>query len=375
MSGTPIQELGRLGQSVWIDQISRGMIASGELEDLRDAGVTGLTSNPTIFEKAIGSGTDYDEDLLALAGNDRSTEEMFEAVALDDIRAACDLMRPVYENAGAADGFVSFEVSPHLAHETDETISEAKRLWALIDRPNVMIKVPGTFEGIPAFRALVAEGLNVNVTLLFAVERYEQVANAYIDGLIDYDDRGGDVAGIASVASFFISRVDTAADARIQGLIDAGKTELQDLLGKTAVANARVAYSRYLDIFGDARFGALRAKGAKEQRCLWASTSTKNPAYNDVLYVQDLIAPNTVNTMPAPTIDAWNDHGDARLILEDGIDSARVTMDRLAAAGISIKEITDQLTVDGVKSFADSYDLLLKNVAGKTARLTAAGAR
>jgi transaldolase len=374
MSGTPIQELGRLGQSVWIDQISRGMIDSGELKDLRDAGVTGLTSNPTIFEKAIGSGTDYDEDLLALAGGDRSTEELFEAVALDDIRAACDLMRPVYENVGGADGFVSFEVSPHLAHETDETISEAKRLWALIDRPNVMIKVPGTPEGIPAFRALVAEGLNVNVTLLFATDVYERVANAYIDGLIEYDGRGGDVAGIASVASFFVSRVDTAADERIQGLIDAGKTDLNDLLGKTAVANARVAYSRYLAIFGDARFATLRAKGAKEQRCLWASTSTKNPAYNDVLYVQDLIAPNTVNTMPAPTIDAWNDHGDPRLTLEDGIESARVTMDRIAAAGISIREITDQLTVDGVKSFADSYDLLLENVAGKTARLTAAGA-
>ena len=374
MSGTPIQELGRLGQSVWIDQISRGMIDSGELKDLRDAGVTGLTSNPTIFEKAIGSGTDYDEDLLALAGGDRSTEELFEAVALDDIRAACDLMRPVYENVGGADGFVSFEVSPHLAHETDETISEAKRLWALIDRPNVMIKVPGTPEGIPAFRALVAEGLNVNVTLLFATDVYERVANAYIDGLIEYDGRGGDVAGIASVASFFVSRVDTAADERIQGLIDAGKTDLNDLLGKTAVANARVAYSRYLAIFDDARFATLRAKGAKEQRCLWASTSTKNPAYNDVLYVQDLIAPNTVNTMPAPTIDAWNDHGDPRLTLEDGIESARVTMDRIAAAGISIREITDQLTVDGVKSFADSYDLLLENVAGKTARLTAAGA-
>ena len=374
MSGTPIQELGRLGQSVWIDQISRGMIDSGELKDLRDAGVTGLTSNPTIFEKAIGSGTDYDEDLLALAGGDRSTEELFEAVALDDIRAACDLMRPVYENVGGADGFVSFEVSPHLAHETDETISEAKRLWALIDRPNVMIKVPGTPEGIPTFRALVAEGLNVNVTLLFATDVYERVANAYIDGLIEYDGRGGDVAGIASVASFFVSRVDTAADERIQGLIDAGKTDLNDLLGKTAVANARVAYSRYLAIFGDARFATLRAKGAKEQRCLWASTSTKNPAYNDVLYVQDLIAPNTVNTMPAPTIDAWNDHGDPRLTLEDGIESARVTMDRIAAAGISIREITDQLTVDGVKSFADSYDLLLENVAGKTARLTAAGA-
>ena len=374
MSTTPIHKLGSLGQSVWIDQISRGMITSGELERLRDAGVTGLTSNPTIFQKAIDASSDYDDDLSALTERGLGAEAVFESVALDDIRAACDLMRPVYEAAGGADGFVSFEVSPHLAHMTAETISEARRLWDLIDRPNVMIKVPGTPEGVPAFRSLVAEGLNINVTLLFAVDAYVDVANAYIDGLEAYDKSGGDVGSVASVASFFVSRVDTAADTALQALIDGGRTELSDLLGQAAVANARIAYSRYLDIFGGSRFQALKAKGAREQRCLWASTSTKNPAYSDVLYVQELIAPNTVNTMPLDTIEAWNDHGDTRLTLEEGLDGAPEIIDRIESAGISFKEITDQLTIDGVKAFADSYDLLLADVAEKSARLTAAAA-
>ena len=374
MSMTPIHKLGDLGQSVWIDQISREMITSGELELLRDAGVTGLTSNPTIFQKAIDASSDYDDDLFALAGAGLGPEAVFESVALEDIRAACDLMRPVYDAAGGADGFVSFEVSPHLAHKTAETVSEAKRLWELIDRPNIMIKVPGTPEGVPAFGSLVAEGLNINVTLLFAVDAYVDVANAYVDGLEAYDKAGGDVGAVASVASFFVSRVDTAADNALQAVVDGGETGLDDLLGQAAVANARIAYSRYLDIFQSSRFQQLKKKGAKEQRCLWASTSTKNPAYSDVLYVQELIAPNTVNTMPLDTIEAWNDHGDARLTLEEGMDGAPSIIDRIESAGISFREVTDQLTVDGVKSFADSYDLLLANVAEKSARLTAAAA-
>ena len=374
MSTTPIHRLGDLGQSVWIDQISREMIESGELERLRDVGITGLTSNPTIFQKAIGASTDYDDDLSALAGEGLGREAIFESVALDDIRAACDLMRPVYDAAGGADGFVSFEVSPHLAHKTAETVSEARRLWELIDRPNVMIKVPGTPEGIPAFRSLVAEGLNVNVTLLFAVDAYVDVANAYVDGLEAYDRAGGDVGAVASVASFFVSRVDTAADNALQARIDGGRTGLDDLLGQAAVANARIAYSRYLNIFQGSRFQELKKKGANAQRCLWASTSTKNPAYSDILYVQELIAPNTVNTMPLDTIEAWNDHGDARLTLEEGMDDAPAVIDRIESAGISFKEITDQLTVDGVKSFADSFDLLLADVGEKSARLTAAAA-
>ncbi len=253
-------------------------------------------------------------------------------------------------------------------------MSEAKRLWELIDRPNVMIKVPGTPEGVPAFGSLVAEGLNINVTLLFAVEAYVDVANAYVAGLEAYDKAGGDVGAVASVASFFVSRVDTAADNALQAVVDGGETGLDDLLGQAAVANARIAYSRYLDIFQSSRFQQLKKKGAKEQRCLWASTSTKNPAYSDVLYVQELIAPNTVNTMPLDTIEAWNDHGDARLTLEEGMDGAPSIIDRIESAGISFREVTDQLTVDGVKSFADSYDLLLANVAEKSARLTAAAA-
>ena len=374
MSATPIRELGNLGQSVWIDQISREMITSGELERLTDAGVTGLTSNPTIFQKAIDAGSDYDDALFALAGKGLGPEAIFESVALEDIRAACDLMRPVYDAAGGADGFVSFEVSPQLAHKTAETVGEARRLWASIDRPNVMIKVPGTPEGIPAFQTLIGEGLNINVTLLFAVDPYVKVANAYIEGLEAHDKAGGDVGTIASVASFFVSRVDTATDSALQELIDGGRSGLDDLLGQAAVANARIAYSRFLDIFQSSRFEALKKKGAREQRCLWASTSTKNPAYSDVLYVEELIAPKTVNTMPADTIEAWNDHGDSTLTLESGMDGAQAIIDRIESAGVSFRAITDQLTVDGVKSFADSFDLLLANVGEKSARLTAAGA-
>lgn len=373
MSMTPIHGLRNLGQSVWIDQISREMISSGELQRLRDAGVTGLTSNPTIFQKAIDAGMDYDDSLFALTQEGLGPEKVFEAVALEDIRAACDLMRSVYEATAGADGFVSFEVSPKLAHKTAETVTEAKRLWMAIDRPNVMIKVPGTPEGIPAFRSLIADGINVNVTLLFAVDPYVAVANAYIEGLELYKGAGGDIASVASVASFFVSRVDTAVDKALQILIDGGECGLDDLLGQAAVANARLAYSRYLDIFSSPRFKALENSGARVQRCLWASTSTKNPAYNDVLYVEELIAPNTVNTMPAETLQAWNDHGDPRPTLESGLDGAQRIIERIEAAGISFTTITDQLTADGVKSFAESFDLLLANVQDKSARLTAAG--
>ena len=373
MSMTPIHGLRNLGQSVWIDQISREMISSGELQRLRDAGVTGLTSNPTIFQKAIDAGMDYDDSLFALTQKGLGPEKVFESVALEDIRAACDLMRPVYEATAGVDGFVSFEVSPKLAHKTVETVTEAKRLWMAIDRPNVMIKVPGTPEGIPAFRSLIAEGINVNVTLLFAVDPYVAVANAYIEGLELYKGAGGDVAAVASVASFFVSRVDTAVDKALQILIDGGECGLDDLLGQAAVANAGLAYSRYLDIFSSPRFKALENSGARVQRCLWASTSTKNPAYNDVLYVEELIAPNTVNTMPAETLRAWNDHGHPRPKLESGLDGAQRIIERIEAAGISFTAITDQLTADGVNSFAESFDLLLANVQNKSARLTAAG--
>lgn len=373
MPSTPIKELGRLGQSVWVDQISRGMLESGELKALRDGGVVGVTSNPTIFEKAIDGGSDYDKDLNHLAEKGLSPAQIFEGLALDDIRSACDLFLPVYKATDGRDGFVSFEVSPHLAHQTKTSIDEARRLWAQINRPNVMIKIPGTPEGIPAFRTLIGEGLNVNVTLLFAVEVYIDVANAYIDGLEALRAAGGDLSRAASVASFFVSRVDTAADARLQTLIDSGRGNLKHLLGKAAVANARIAYARYKEIFGGPRFQALRKAGAREQRCLWASTSTKNPAYSDVMYVEDLIAPNTVNTMPLNTVEAWNDHGKPALRLEAGEPGAPGVIREIESAGISFKEITDKLTADGVKSFADSYDLLLKNVGAKQARL--AGAR
>ena len=372
MARNSVQKLRDLGQSVWCDQISREMLQSGELASLRDLGVTGVTSNPTIFEKAVSAGSQYDAELEDLARKGVETERAFEILAERDIRDACDLFLPVFESTKGADGFVSIEVSPHLAYQTDETVADARRLWSQVGRPNVMIKVPGTPEGIPAFRTLIGEGINVNVTLLFDVNLYVQVANAYIDGLESLRRSGGDPSAVASVASFFVSRVDTAVDAGVQSEKAKGKAGLDDLLGVAAVANARLAYARFKEIFGAPRFAALRERGAKVQRCLWASTSTKNPAYSDVLYVQELIAPDTVNTTPPVTINAWLDHGEAHLTLEKGIADAERAFRRLTEAGIDLAAVTHKLMLDGVKSFAASYDLLLQEVAEKAKLLARA---
>ena len=363
----PIQELRRLGQSVWYDNVYRSLIESGELGELVETGVTGLTSNPTIFEKAISSSDDYDSSLLAGAKAGMSAEALAESLAVEDIRAAADVLRPVYDESGGADGFASLEVNPHLAHDAERTVSEARRLFAALGKPNAMIKVPATPEGIPAIRTLIGEGINVNVTLIFSLDMYAQVRDAYIEGLDALIKSGGDPARVASVASFFVSRVDTAVDGVLES---AGSESARSLMGKAAVANAKIAYRDFKATFATDRFRRMAKMGARVQRPLWASTSTKNPEYSDVLYVESLIGADTVNTMPDATLRAFLDHGAARAdAIEDGVDDAIGAMDAIARAGADMREITDRLTADGVKAFADSFDALLANIAAKRDRL------
>jgi transaldolase len=369
MAKSALWSLRDLGQSPWYDQISREMIDSGELAGLRDRGIAGVTSNPSIFQAAVAGSSAYDGIILENARSGLDSEAIYEKLAIHDIQDACDILRPVYDETKGADGFVSFEVSPHLAHDTQGTINNARRLWALVDRPNLMIKVPGTEAGVPAINTLLTEGLNINVTLLFSLTAYEAVARTFIDALEARKAAGDDVGAVSSVASFFVSRVESAADGRIQARIDSGESALSALSGKTAVANAIAAYGMFLDIFSGERWDALAAAGGRVQRCLWASTSTKNPAYSDILYVEELVAPHTVNTMPPATVVAWEDHGDARLTLEDNIENARADLANLKAAGISMEEITDELLAAGVKAFADSYNDLLEDISGKASAL------
>ena len=363
---TPLQELANLGQSVWYDNMYRSLLDGGELARLNSLGVTGLTSNPTIFEKAISSADDYDDSLMRRPADSHTAEQAFEALAAEDIRAAADLLRPVYDRANGADGFASLEVSPRLAHDTGATIEAARRLFTALDRPNAMIKVPATPEGLPAIRQLIADGINVNVTLIFSLDMYARVREAYVSGLEDLAASGGDLSAVASVASFFVSRVDTAVD----GLLAARADEsLQPLMGKAAIANAKIAYQDFKRTFASDRFSALANKGARVQRPLWASTSTKNPEYSDVLYVETLVGPHTVNTMPDATLDAFLDHGAAHPSIEDGVAKAYEVIQNLEAAGISMEAVTAQLMDEGVKAFADSFDLLLENIDAKRARL------
>lgn len=366
-----IQQLRASGQSIWYDNIRRGMLKSGELQRLIDLGVSGLTSNPTIFEKAITGSADYDDALLELALAGKKAGEIYESLTMEDIRAAADLLRPIYDSTGGADGYASLEVDPHLAHDTDATVAEARRLFQALGRPNVMIKVPATPEGIPAVRRLIGQGVNVNVTLTFSLEAYEQVREAYIAGLQDLLRAGGDVTRVASVASFFVSRVDTAVDGLLRERIKQGQTDLAGLLGKAAIANARLAYHAFRQTFDGEGFAALRAAGARAQRPLWASTSTKDPSYSDVLYVESLIGRDTVNTLPDVTLQAFLDHGRVAEALSQGLEDARLTMDALEQAGISMKEVTDRLLADGVKAFADSFDKLMANLAQKRCLLLA----
>jgi transaldolase/glucose-6-phosphate isomerase len=369
----PLKALLGYGQSMWLDYIRRDLITSGSLKTMiADDGLRGMTSNPSIFEKAIGDSSLYDDILKSLASrDDLDTTARYEQIAIRDIQGAADLLRPVYESSKFRDGYVSLEVSPLLAHKTKDTIDEARRLWKAVNRENVMIKIPGTPEGLPAIRQAIGEGINVNVTLLFAQEVYEKVADAHIAGLEDLAKRGGNLKKIGGVASFFISRIDSLVDslidAKLKATTDAQQQALlKSLLGKIAIANGKLTYQRYQRIFSGARWEALAAKGAQTQRVLWASTSTKNPAYRDVMYVEELIGPDTVNTMPPATIDAFRDHGRLRNSLTEDVAGAQKVMDDLAKAGISIKEVTDKLTADGVDLFADAFHKLLAAVEKST---------
>jgi transaldolase len=368
-AANPLKDLLNFGQSVWLDYIRRDLIETGELKRLIDEdGLRGMTSNPSIFEKAIVESRYYAGLLKSLESRkDLDANGRYEVLAIRDIQDAADVLRPIYQQTKQRDGYVSFEVSPYLARDTEGTLKDARRLWKAVGRENLMVKVPGTAEGIPAFQQLISEGININVTLLFAQEVYEQVAEAYIAGLEQLAARGGDVSKMASVASFFISRIDSAVDSIIAERLKAAKNEseknqLQSILGKVAIANGKQTYQRYLRIFGTERWKKLAAKGAQTQRVLWASTSTKNKNYSDVLYVEEMIGPDTVNTIPPATFDAFRDHGHPRASLTEGIDAANLTMQTAEKLDISMKEVTDKLTEDGVRLFADSFTKLLQAV-------------
>ena len=365
----PLKQLLKFGQSVWLDYIRRDLIETGELKRLiEEDGLRGMTSNPSIFEKAIADSKYYSEGLKALQSrSDLDANGRYEILAIRDIQDAADVLRPVYQATKRRDGYVSLEVSPYLARDTQATLNEARRLWKAVGRENLMVKVPGTAEGIPAFRQLISEGININVTLLFAQEVYVEVAEAYIAGLEQLSAGGGDVSKMASVASFFISRIDSAVDAQLNARLKTStderkKAELRSLLGKVAIANGKQTYQRYLKVFGSDRWKRLAAKGAQTQRVLWASTSTKNPDYSDVMYVDDLIGADTVNTIPPATFDAFRDHGHPRASLTENVEAADQTMAKAALLGISMKEVTDKLTEDGVKLFADAFGKLLQAV-------------
>jgi len=361
------------GQSVWLDYIRRGIIENGELEAMiRDVDLRGVTSNPSIFEEAIGKSDDYDDDLESLAAQGAEPGEVFESLAVDDIQRACDLFRPVYDAAEGHDGFVSLEVSPLLAEDTQRTIDEARRLWKRVDRPNLMIKVPGTDEGIPAIEQLLAEGLNVNITLLFSLAGYERVMEAFLRALERRAEAGQPLERIASVASFFVSRVDTAVDAELEKIVKEGgpnAEKAKGLLGRAAIDNAKMAYLRFTQVFSGERWERLKAKGARVQRPLWASTSTKNPDYRDVIYVEELIGPDTVNTMPLATIEAFADHGETRRTVDTDLDRVRAELAALKELGIDLDRVTDQLQVEGVAKFSKSFNQMIGAVGEKLTRV------
>jgi len=361
---TRLNELAGRGQAIWLDYIRRAFLVSGDLENLVDQGLRGVTSNPSIFEKAIAGSADYDEDLGSLVTEDKSVEEMYEALAISDIQHAADILRSVYDQSAGVDGYVSLEVSPALARDTHGTIAEARRLFDLLDRPNVMIKVPATREGVSAVRALIGEGINVNVTLIFSRIQYEAVAEAYLAGLESRAAAGDDLGKVASVASFFISRVDTALDRALEGAKHAS-----DLQGKIAIANAKAAYARFREIFSGDRWERLARSGARVQRPLWASTGTKNPLYPDTLYVDSLIGADTVNTVPPATLQAFLDHGQVAPALESGLDEARAVLGRLAECGFDLEAVTEKLQVEGVEAFAESFRTLMAGIAEKREKL------
>jgi transaldolase/glucose-6-phosphate isomerase len=372
----PLYRLGEFDQSPWLDYIRRTLLTNGDLQKMIEAdGLKGMTSNPAIFEKAIVDSGDYTQFLEEITKTTTDPTAIYEALAIEDVQRATDIFRPVYDSTKKKDGYVSLEVSPYLARDTQGTIEEARRLWAAVGKPNVMIKVPATPQGIPAIKTLIGEGINVNVTLLFAVEAYEKVAHAYIEGLTAYAQAGGDLSHVASVASFFVSRIDVSVDKELDAKIKAGGDEatLKPLLGKVAIANAKIAYASFGKIFSGPVWEALEKKGAQKQRLLWASTGTKNKAYKDTIYVEELIGADTVNTIPPATFDAFRDHGLVRNSLTEGMAEAPKVLTDLAATGIDFTKITDALLEDGVKLFADAFDKLLSAV--KTEAPAAAAAK
>jgi transaldolase len=369
MGENPLVKLGAFGQSVWLDYIRRQMIKSGELKKfIDDDGLKGVTSNPSIFQKAIAGSTDYDEAIRSLVQAGKSVQQIYETLTVEDVGRAADVFRPLYDQVDGKDGFVSLEVNPHLAHDTDGTIAEARHLWQALSRPNVLIKVPATKEGLPAIRQLISQGINVNVTLLFGLPRYREVAEAYIAGLEARAAQGQPLNRVASVASFFLSRIDVLLDPSLEKLAAAGGPQAQsarDLIGQVAIASAKEAYRIYQEIFGSARFQKLAAAGARPQRLLWASTSTKNPAYPDTKYVEPLIGPDTVNTLPPETLEAYRDNGNPASRLTEAVDRAASYLQRLPDLGIDLNQATQQLEDEGVEKFNQPFDSLMATLEGK----------
>ena len=368
MTESRLHRLSNLGQSVWIDYLSRDLLHSGGLaRKIEEDAVTGITSNPTIFQKAISQGSAYDEQLRGLVGHEQDAKEIFIALAGRDIVEACDLLRRAWDEGKGLRGYVSLEVDPTLASDTEGTLAEARRLHALVDRPNLYVKIPATKPSLPAIEEMIAAGKSINVTLIFSLERHREVMEAYIRGIERLVAASGDPTAVSSVASFFVSRVDTEADKRLDAV--GGHDELK---GRLAIANARLAYRNWQEVFAGERWAALEAKGASKQWCLWASTSTKNPAYRDVLYVEELIGPETVNTMPEETIEAFQDHGEVALTLERGLDEARQLFDELAGAGVDVDDVTRVLEEEGVQKFAGSFAELLEGIRAKRGELVSA---
>ena len=368
MATTPLEQLDEHGQSVWIDFLSREFVEDGDLQGLIDQGVRGVTSNPTIFQGAIADGNAYDEQLREILKEETEPKEIFLQLAVRDIRGACDLLKQVHDDGGGKDGWVSLEVDPNLAHDTQGTIAEAKRLHELVDRKNLLVKIPATKEGLPAIEESIASGIPINVTLIFSLQRHREVAEAYVRGLERLVEGGGDPGRVASVASFFVSRVDTEADKRLDEI--GGHDELK---GKLAIANAKLAYQTYKEIFSGDRWNALSDKGASVQRPLWASTSTKNPEYKDTIYVEELVGPETVNTMPRELIEAILDHGEIRgNTIEEDLDGARKVFEGLKAAGIDYDDVSETLEREGVEKFAKSFKELFSDVESKRDELVAA---
>jgi transaldolase len=364
---TPLKQLAEQGQSVWIDYLSRKFAQDGDLAGLVRDGVVGVTSNPTIFQAAIAEGDAYDDQIREVLATESEPKEIFLALARDDIRAACDVLRPVWDEGNGKDGWVSLEVDPNLAHDTEGTIAEAARLHAMVERDNLLIKIPATPEGLPAIEETIAAGIPVNVTLIFSLERHRDVAEAYIRGLERLIESGGDPSPIASVASFFVSRVDTEADRRLDEI--GGHDELK---GTLAIANAKLAYVTFQEVFSGPEWEKLAAAGATAQRCLWASTSTKNPEYRDVLYVEELIGPDTVDTMPRETVEAFQDHGEVERTLDRDVDGARRVLEAFAGAGIDYDDVVQTLEREGVEKFAKSFRELFADIEAKRDQLVAA---